>query len=157
MKLLVCLLSCCASAAAAEPLVSFTDDPPAIEVRALAAPPVIGVRYGTTLDPASLKVTLNDEVVSSAFTPAPGASETVELPFVPGPNRLEFEAWSLAVAGAEPVRELVVRELTYARLPSDAQAGDRLKSLPELRAERFRATTPEAERPAAPPAAERRP
>jgi hypothetical protein len=152
MRLLAALLLLSvAPIAYASPLLEFPDDPPAIEVRGLSAAPVITLRYGDALDPATLKVVLNDEVVSAAFAPAAGRTETVELPFVPGRNRLEFEVWSTVRGDAEPVREYRVREITYARLPTDDKAASRLKSLPELRKERWEAETPEAERTPPPP------
>jgi hypothetical protein len=144
--LLAASVFCLVNAAqGAEPLVRFTDEAPALEVRALSAPLTVRVRYGAPLDPAAFRATLNGADVTAAFTPEAGAEELVTLPFVPGRNLLELEAWSRAVGGAEPVREYVDREITFARLPVDTAADDRLKSLPELRHERWKETTPEAD------------
>ncbi len=156
--LLLALALAAASAAApappaptpeAMPLLAWTDDPPATEVRPLSGKRTVALRYGATLDPATFHATLDGERVSPAFQPEPGTAETVTLDFIGGRNHLVLQASSkdgLAHITLE-------RWISFARFPGDENASDRVPSAPELKHEVWKKETPEAPPPAPPPAA----
>lgn len=128
-----------AASEAAAPLLAWGDDPPAVEVRALAGSRTVTVRYGA-IDPVTFYAVLDGDPVTLLFHPEPGGAETVELPFIGGRN-------ALRIGASSPDRTVHVtldREVVFARLPSDADAAERLRSAPELKHELWKQRTPEA-------------
>lgn len=132
------------AADAPTPMLAWADDPPATEVRPLAGARTVAVRYGA-LAPATFYAELDGEPVAALFHPEPGATETVELPFIGGRNTLRIGASS--PDGREHIA--LERVVVFARLPSDADAAERLRSRPELEHELWKQRTPVAT-PAAP-------
>lgn len=125
--------------ATSAPLLAWGDDPPATEVRALSGSRTITVRYGA-LAPATFYAELDGDLVTALFHPAPNTVETVELPFIGGRNRLRIGA-----SRADDLEHITLeRDVTFARLPSDADASERLRSAPELKHELWKKSTPEA-------------
>lgn len=129
---------------ATAPLLAWTDDPPATEVRPLSGARSVALRYGAALDLATFHATLDGERVSDAFHPEPGTSETVTLGFIGGRNHLVLEASSkdgLSHATLE-------RTIVFARFPGDENAERRVPSAPELKHEVWKKETPVAPAPA---------
>lgn len=146
MRRSLAMMAMVAGAAWAEPpLVEFTDPHPAIEVRPLSGAQTIAVRYGA-LDPKTFHAVLGDLTVSAAFHPEPGTSETVALPFIGGRNDLVIEASS--PDGLAHLR--LERTISFARMPGDERASERLRSAAELREALWKESTPSA--PASAPA-----
>jgi len=143
MRTLALMVALGAGAASAEPpLLEFTDPHPAIEVRPLSGSQTIALRYGA-LDPKTFHAQLGDLVVSAAFHPEPGTAETVALPFIGGRNELVIEASSLD--GLHHLR--LERRISFARMPGDEHASERLRSAPELRHELWKEQIPIAPAP----------
>lgn len=137
-NLLFALLPAAAGAAPA-PLLGWTDAVPAVEVRPLSGPITIGVRYGA-LVPATFHAELDGERVTELFHPEAGAEETVALPFIAGRNRLVLMANS-----PDQLEYLTLeRTITFARRAGDENSPERLRSLPELKHEKWKRETPEA-------------
>jgi hypothetical protein len=136
------------AAGAEPPLVEFTDPHPGIEVRPLSGDQTVTVRYGA-LDPRTFHAELGDLVVSDRFRPEPGTSETVTLPFIGGRNQLVIEASS--PDGLVHLR--LDRTISFARMPGDEHATERLRSAPELREALWQERTAPAPAPASGPAA----
>lgn len=137
-----------AAAAGPAPLLQWADDPPATEVRPLSGARTVTVRYGA-LAPETFHAELDGEPVTALFAPAPNTVETVTLPFIGGRNHLKLGA--SGVGGLEHIA--IERWVVFARLPSDADAAERLRSAPELKHELWKQQTPETPPKAAPPAA----
>lgn len=139
-----------ASDGARAPLLAWTDDPPATEVRPLSGQRSIALRYGAALDPATFHATLDGERVTPAFKPEPGTSETVALDFIGGRNHLVLQASSKDGL----IHATLERWIVFARFPGDENAEQRVPSAPELKHEIWKKETPVAPAPAtAPPAA----
>jgi hypothetical protein len=129
------------------PLLAWTDDPPATEVRPLSGSRTVGLRYGATLDPATFHATLDGERVSPAFHPEAGSDETVTLDFIGGRNHLVLQASS-----ADGLTHITLeRWISFAKFPGDENATARVPSAPELKHEVWKQKTPPAEPAAAPP------
>ena len=129
-------------------LLAWSDDPPAVEVRALSAAHTVGLRYGAALDPASFHATLDGERVSPAFHPEPGTTETVALEFIGGRNHLVVEASSKDGL----THATIERWISFARFPGDENAAERVPSAPELKHEVWKRKTPAATPPSETPA-----
>ena len=129
------------------PLLAWTDDPPATEVRPLSGARTIGLRYGATLDPATFNAVLDGERVSPAFHPEPGTQETVTLDFIGGRNHVLLQASSKDGLTHTSLERWIV----FARFPGDENAKDRVPSAPELKHEVWKKETPQTEPAAAPP------
>lgn len=132
------------------PLLAWTDDPPATEVRPLSGARSVALRYGDALDPATFHATLDGERVSAAFHPEAGTQETVTLDFIGGRNHLVLQASS-----KDGLTHITLeRVIGFARFPGDENAERRVPSAPELKHELWKKATPEAPAPAvAPPPA----
>lgn len=132
---------------AAAPLLAWTDDPPATEVRPLSGARTVALAYGKALDPATFHATLDGERVTAAFHPEAGGKETVALGFIGGRNRLVLRASSIDGL----THATLERTIVFARFPGDENASDRVPSAPELKHELWKAQTPPTEPAAAPP------
>ena len=156
VALLVIVLAPNAAAAAPVPstpvpLLAWTDDPPATEVRPLSGLRTVALRYGAALDPATFHATLDGERVSPAFHPQPGTDETVALDLIGGRNHLVLQA-----ASRDGLTHITLdRWIVLARFPGDENAAERVPSAPELRHELWQKDAPEATKPpaATPPTA----
>jgi hypothetical protein len=150
-RALIAIALCGLTASAAPPapdapLLAWTDDPPATEVRPLSGKRTVALAYGATLDPATFHATLDGERVTAAFKPEPGTEETVTLGFIGGRNHLVLQASSkdgLTHATLE-------RAIVFARFPGDEHATERVPSAPELKHEVWKRNTPQTEPAAAP-------
>src|SRR5262245_41357983 len=147
LALVALLASTCAAAPAPEPLLAWTDDPPATEVRPLSGDRRVALSYGAALDPATFHATLDDERVTPSFHPEPGKRETVTLDFIGGRNHLVLQASS-----ADGLTHITIeRWISFARFPGDENAAERLKSAPELKHEVWKSKPEPAAAPATKP------
>lgn len=143
LTLLAAAIVAAPTAAAPAPLLAWTDDPPATEVRPLSGKRAVALRYGAALDPATFHATLDGERVSPAFTPEPGTAETVTLDLIGGRNHLVLQASSKDGL----VHATLERWIVFARFPGDENADARVPSAPELKHEVWKRETPEAPAP----------